>query len=132
MTIGLFGTFIFHKEPIELAINQVIVGTGLSLLNVGQLNIITISVPIKSIGVSLGINTLLRYVGSAICPAIAGMFMQTNLKTIQITDTGIKTFPSSEAYDFIFLFIFALSAFTIFLSLLIKRSPKDVAKDQGE
>jgi MFS family permease len=132
LATGLFGTFISHNEPVKLAINLVIVGTGLSLLNVGQLNIITSSVPMKSIGVSLGINTLLRYIGSAIGPAIAGMLMQTNLKTIQNTDTGIKTFPSSEAYNFIFLFIFALSALTIFLSLLIRKSPKDVAKDQKE
>jgi hypothetical protein len=58
-------------------------GVGLSLLNVGQLNINSTSVPSRFIGLSLGINTLLRYIGSAIGPTVAGMFMQTNQDLIR-------------------------------------------------
>lgn len=58
-TVSLLGTLIFHANAIQLVINLAIVGVGLSLLNVGQLNINTTSVSPRCIGVSLGINTLL-------------------------------------------------------------------------
>jgi MFS family permease len=128
LTIGLFGLFMFHNNALILAENLTIVGVGLALLNVGQLNIITSSVPIHYIGVSLGINTLLRYIGSAIGPAIAGMIMQYNLRLTQASDIGIKALPSKESYGLIFLFILILAIVTIILSMLIKKPQKDIVK----
>jgi MFS family permease len=128
LTIGLFGLFIFHDNPLNLAENLSIVGVGLALINVGQLNITTSSVPIRYIGVSLGINTLLRYIGSAIGPAIAGMIMQYNLKLTQASDVGIRALPSKESYGFIFLFILIMAIATIILTILIKKPQKDKFK----
>jgi len=128
LTIGLIGLFIFHDNALNLAENLAIVGVGLALLNVGQLNITTSSVPVHYIGVSLGINTLLRYIGSAIGPAIAGMILQYNLKLTQETGIGINALPSKEAYGFIFLFILILAIVTIILSMLIKKPHKDIFK----
>src|ERR671919_517098 len=42
-TVGLLGLIIFHTNAIQLAINLATIGVGLSLLNVGQLNIYWIS-----------------------------------------------------------------------------------------
>jgi MFS family permease len=104
-TLGLLGILIFHVNAIQLAINLAIVGVGLALLNVGQLNINTTSVLPRNIGVSLGINTLLRYIGSSVGPAVAGMLMQAN-QNVVMTVHGISgTFPSRESYNLIFLFI---------------------------
>jgi fucose permease len=128
LTIGLFGLYMFHNNALNLAENLAIVGVGLALLNVGQLNVITSSVPIHYIGVSLGINTLLRYIGSAIGPAIAGMVMQYNLRLTQAYDVGIKALPSRESYGLIFLFILILAIATIILSMLIKKPHKDTVK----
>ena len=128
LTIGLIGLFIFHDNALNLAENLAIVGVGLALLNVGQLNITTSSVPVHYIGASLGINTLLRYIGSAIGPAIAGMIMQYNLKLTQESGIGINALPSKEAYGFIFLFILILAIVTIILSMLIKKPHKDIVK----
>ena len=128
LTIGLIGLFIFHDNALNLAENLAIVGVGLALLNVGQLNITTSSVPVHYIGVSLGINTLLRYIGSAIGPAIAGMILQYNLKLTQESGIGINALPSKEAYGFIFLFILILAIVTIILSMLIKKPHKDIVK----
>jgi hypothetical protein len=77
-TFGFFSILILHTNAIQIALNLAIIGSGLSLLNVGQININTTSTPIKFIGISFGVNTLFRFIGSAIGPAIAGMFMQTN------------------------------------------------------
>ena len=124
-TISLIGTLIFHANAIQLAINLAIVGVGLALLNVGQLNIITISVSPRNIGVSLGINTLLRYIGSAIGPAVAGMLMQANQSVINTADGISRSFPSRESYNFIFLFILIAAAITILLSMKIPHSKID-------
>jgi MFS family permease len=118
-TVGLLGLLFFHTNAIQLAINLATMGIGLSLLNVGQLNINSTSVSSRFIGLSLGINTLLRYIGSAIGPTVAGMFMQTNQDLIKISDGISEAFPSRQSYDFIFMFILILAAITIFLSVKI-------------
>jgi MFS family permease len=118
-TISLLSILIFHANAIQLAINLAVVGVGLALLNVGQLNINTTSVSPKNIGVSLGINTLLRYIGSAIGPAVAGMLMQSNQNIIKTADGISRAFPSKESYNFIFLFILVAVAITILLSMKI-------------
>jgi MFS family permease len=124
-TISLIGTLIFHANAIQLAINLAIVGVGLALLNVGQLNINTISVSPRNIGVSLGINTLLRYIGSAIGPAVAGMLMQANQSIINTADGISRSYPSRESYNFIFLFILIAVAITILLSMKIPHTKID-------
>jgi MFS family permease len=132
LTIGLSGMLIFHDNAIKIAINLAIVGTGLSLLNVGQLNITTTSIPMASIGASLGTNTLLRYIGAAIGPTIAGMIMQHNLILSQSPNSIMRTFPSMQSYGYIFLFIFLLSIITIILSFLIKKQSRDRLGNQQE
>ena len=124
-TISLSGTLIFHANAIQLAINLAIVGVGLALLNVGQLNINTTSVSPRNMGVSLGINTLLRYIGSAIGPAVAGMLMQANQNVIKTADGISRAFPSRESYNFIFLFILIAAAITILLSIKIAHTKID-------
>jgi MFS family permease len=121
-TFGFFSILILHTNAIQIALNLAIIGSGLSLLNVGQININTTSTPIKFIGISFGVNTLFRFIGSAIGPAIAGMFMQTN-QTIMHTSYSVKTlsFPSAESCNNIFLCMFILAAVTIFLSFMINK-----------
>jgi MFS family permease len=124
-TISLIGILVFHANAIQLGINLAIVGVGLALLNVGQLNINTTSVSPKNIGVSLGINTLLRYIGSAIGPAVVGMLMQSNQSVIKTADSIYTAFPSRESYNFIFLFILIAVAITIILSMMIAHTKID-------
>jgi hypothetical protein len=124
-TISLVGILVFHANAIQLGINLAIVGVGLALLNVGQLNINTTSVSPKNIGVSLGINTLLRYIGSAIGPAVVGMLMQSNQSVIKTADGIYTAFPSRESYNFIFLFILIAVAITIILSMKIAHTKID-------
>jgi MFS family permease len=121
-TIGFFSILIFHIHAIQLAINLAVIGSGLSLLNMGQININTTSTPIKFIGIFFGINTLFRFIGSAIGPAIAGMFMQAN-QTIIHTGYSDKAsyFPSPESFVNIFLCMLILAIVAIFLSTVIKK-----------
>jgi MFS family permease len=121
-TIGFLSILLLHTSAIQIALNLAVIGSGLSLLNVGQINVNTTSTPIKFIGISFGVNTLFRFIGSAIGPAIAGMFMQTN-QTIIHTASNVKavSFPSAGSFVNIFLCMFILASVTIFLSSLIKK-----------
>jgi hypothetical protein len=92
-----------HHNTLQIALNLAVTGSGLSLLNVGQININTASTPFGYMGISFGINTLYRFMGSAIGPTFAGMFMQAN-QTIANNSygTNIVSFPSSMPFVNIF------------------------------
>ncbi len=87
----------------------------------GQININTASAPFEYMGISFGINTLFRFMGSAIGPAFAGMFMQAN-QIIANTFYGTNTvsFPSTVSFVNIFFCMSILSGVTIYLSVMLK------------
>jgi MFS family permease len=119
MTCGFLIMLVLRADVINLVTTLALIGVGLSLLNVGQLNINSTSVSPRLIGTSLGINTLLRYIGSAIGPAIAGMLMQSNQTMINIAGNVPKSFPSGQSYSFIFAVCLVLSVIGIMLSIKI-------------
>ena len=135
-TIGFVSILMFHSDAMQIAINLAVIGSGLSLLNVGQININTASTPVKFLGISFGVNTLFRFTGSAIGPAVAGMLMQTNQVSINTAataatignvygDNNAMTFPSAESFVDIFICMSVLAAVTIFLSIMVKKHCND-------
>jgi hypothetical protein len=121
-TVGFISILILHYDTLQIAINLAIIGSGLSLLNVGQININTASTPFEYRGISFGINTLFRFMGSAIGPALAGMFMQANQTIVDTSyDANIVSSPSAMSFVSIFFCMSVLSAVTIYLSVVVKR-----------
>jgi MFS family permease len=117
---GFFGLVIFHSTEFLLSVNLAILSIGLSLYNVGAQNVIILSIPRQNSGTSLGMTTFLRIVGSSIAPALSGMFMQGYQYTIHIGPKPLF-FPSSEAYDLIFLTAAILSIVSISLGIVLIR-----------
>ena len=74
---GFLGLLMFHSTPISLSANLAILSTGLSLTNVGAMNVTILSTPRQFMGLSLGTSMLMRIVGAAVGPALAGMYMQS-------------------------------------------------------
>jgi MFS family permease len=135
-TIGFVSILMFHSDAMQIAISLAVIGSGLSLLNVGQININTASTPVKFLGISFGVSTLFRFTGSAIGPAVAGMLMQTNQISINTAttaatigtaygDNSTMTFPSAESFVDIFICMSILAAVTIFLSIMVKKHRND-------
>jgi MFS family permease len=62
-TAGFLGLLAFHSDWVAVAANLAVLSTGLSLTNVGALNVTLLATPIQFTGMSLGMNTLLRIVG---------------------------------------------------------------------
>ncbi|HJU34160.1 MAG TPA: MFS transporter [Nitrososphaera sp.] len=125
-TAGFLGLLIFHGELLAISVNLAILSTGLSLTNVGAMNVTMLATPIQHIGMSLGTNNLMRILGSSIGPALAGMYMQTNQSSILIAGQA-ASFPSAEAYNSIFLTAVTLSLASICLALFLRGKAKKMS-----
>jgi MFS family permease len=117
-TIGFFSLFLFHSTELLVAVNLAIIATGLSLMQVGGFNIAIEATPRKFSGISLGMTVVLNLIGSSIGPAIAAIYMQANQEKVKGL---IGSFPSSAAYNGIFLTAAIISIVSIVLVIIIKR-----------
>jgi MFS family permease len=73
---AFLGLLAFHTNLLTISVNLAILSTGLSLTNVGAMNVTMLATPLQYTGMSLGTNNLMRIIGSSIGPALAGMYMQ--------------------------------------------------------
>ncbi|HEY6537292.1 MAG TPA: MFS transporter [Candidatus Nitrosocosmicus sp.] len=111
---------LFHSSELLISIGLGILSAGLSLAAVGAMNIIILSSPRQYSGVTIGMSSMLRIVGSSIGPALAAMYMQTNQS--QVTINGIReSLPSSFSFDLIFLSAALLSIVSIILSISLNK-----------
>lgn len=123
--LGYISIFLFHSTELHMAISLAIVSSGLALLNTIGMNIIMLSTPRQFGGITIGIVQVFAFIGMSIGPVIGGMYMQTYQETI----SGLSTsFPSSEAYDLIFLTASISSLSFIILAIILKRElPSSIA-----
>ena len=127
-TAGFLLLFILHSTEFLITISLAIIATGLSLTQIGSINMILVSTPKQSNGVSLGMTTLLYLIGTSVGPVIAGIFMQANqafVKGISSSSGGVSLFPTAQSYNLIFLTAILLSIVSIVLvSNIKKRAPE--------
>ena len=108
---GFSSMFVFHSTEILITINLAIIATGLSLTQIGSINIILVNTPKQSNGVSLGMTTLLYLIGTSVGPVLAGVFMQANQTLLPL----IGSFPAPQSYTLIFLTAAIMSVLSIIL-----------------
>lgn len=129
ITASFLGLVFFHDSPTAISINLGVLATGLSFAAVGAMNVIILATPKEYTGISLGIATLVRIIGSAIGPALAAMYMQSSQTVI---DIGVlsRSYPSDFAFVMIFSTATAIAAGSIFLSVLLHRRASRMAIPQ--
>src|ERR671931_1129255 len=120
MVVGFFIISLSHSSEIAVSVNLAIVSAGMSLINVGAMNVVTLATPRQSIGISLGMNMLIRIIGSSIGPAIAGMYMQMYQSRINIHGL-VQHFPSASSFDLIFISSTVLSIASLALALTLRK-----------
>lgn len=125
-SIAFFALLFFHQNAVAVAMNLAILSTGLSLTNVGAMNVTILSTPPQFIGMSLGMNNLLRIIGSSIGPALAGVFMQIFQQTIKVAGNPIA-FPSMQAYSIIFLTAAILAMVSIGLAIYLRQHLRNMS-----
>lgn len=109
----------FHSLPWMVSVSLAIISTGLSLSGVGIMNVILLSTPQRQMVSSLGNTLLLRIIGSAVGPAMAGVVMQGHLVSV---DGFSGVFPAPETYTIIFAGAAILSAMSVVISVLLKKT----------
>ena len=129
ITASFLGLVFFHDNPIAISINLGVLAAGLSFAAIGAMNVIILATPKEYTGISLGIATLVRIIGSAIGPALAAMYMQTN-QTILDAGAVPRAYPSDFAFIMIFSSATLIAAGSIFLSVLLQRRASKMAVPQ--
>ena len=122
-TCGFTVLFLFHFSELLISASLGILSAGLSLAAVGAMNIIILASPRESAGVTIGMSSMLRIVGSSVGPALAAMYMQTNQSTINVNGVT-ESLPSSSSFDLIFLTAIVLSVASIALSIILSKKAR--------
>jgi MFS family permease len=119
--IGSLGLLIFHTNEFAVSTNLAIIASGLSVTTTATWNIVVSSSPKPFIGISVGVGALLLFIGMAIGPALAGVYME-NHETIK----GVQgSYPSLGSYNLVYLTSALLSAVSLgFVLMLKKRATK--------
>ncbi|MEO9364087.1 MAG: MFS transporter [Nitrososphaera sp.] len=143
-TLGFFLLYLLHSTELLVSAGLATLAVGISLTNVGAVNIVILSTPRQNSGISLGMTMLLRIIGSAIGPVVAAMFMDLysysaaiNAITPQAATATIQAnYPSAESYNLIYFTCVLLSLFSLGLAItLARKSPKcqnHLQKERGE
>lgn len=114
----------FHSYEIIISTGLALLSVGLSLAAVGAMNIIILTSPREVSGVTIGMSSMLRIIGSSIGPALAAMYMQTNQSVFSIGGGIIESLPSYYAFDLIFITALLFSLVSIGLSLFLRKKIK--------
>ena len=116
--IGFLILFMFHSTESMVSVGLAILAAGLSLSITGAFNVILLSVPMQVTGIALGMTLLLNLVGMSVGPALAGVFQQMNLGTVQ----GVPgLFPTENAYSLIFITAALVSLASVAMTLSLVR-----------
>ena len=122
-TFGFTVLFLFHSSELFISTGLAILSAGLSLAAVGAMNIIILSSPRESAGVTIGMSSMLRIIGASIGPALAAMYMQTNQTVINIKGVS-ESLPSTYSFNLIFLTAVILSIVSIAISIALSRKTR--------
>jgi MFS family permease len=115
--IGSLGLLMFHSTEFAVSTNLAIIASGLSMTTTATWNIVVSSAPKSFIGISVGVGALLLFIGMAIGPALAGVYMESH-ETI----VGVQgSYPSMVSYNLVYLTSALLSAVSLGFVLMLKR-----------
>jgi MFS family permease len=115
--IGSLGLLMFHSTEITVSTNLAIIASGLSMTITATWNIVVSSSPKSFIGISVGVGALLLFIGMAMGPALAGVYMESH-ETIK----GIQgSYPSLDSYSLVYIPSALLSAVSLGFALMLRR-----------
>jgi MFS family permease len=116
-----FSLFILNRATTT----DVMIDTAISMIGavgiiIPIVNMISVSLPDETVATGLGLNTMLRNMGGAIGPVIATTLMSTYAVTVRLsTPAGplSMSFPTPDAFNYIFYLAIACMAAVVVLSL---------------
>jgi MFS family permease len=118
--VGFVGLLLFHSVEIGIHIFLSFLSAGLCLTSVGAMNVIILSTPREYSGVTVGISSLLRFIGCSIGPALAAMHLQADQTLLHVNETPMR-FPSSISFDMVFSTAVIFSVVLIIISMMMRQ-----------
>ena len=115
--IGALGLLMFHSSELAVSANLAVIASGLSLTVTATWNMVVSSAPKEFTGISVGVGALLLFIGMAIGPALAGVYMG-NHETVAGAE---GSYPSPGSYNLVFLTAGLLSAVSVGFALMLIR-----------
>jgi multisubunit Na+/H+ antiporter MnhC subunit len=100
---------------------------GLTLMQIGSVNVVLTSTPKQFSGISsLGMNLLIYLMGASVGPVIAGTYMQAIQVLVESEINNISTsFLSPESYALTFLTAALIAVSSIAFAILLIRSARN-------
>ena len=115
--VGGFSLLMFHSTEFAVSANLAVIASGLSLTITATWNMVVSGSPKEFTGISVGVGALLLFIGMAIGPALAGVYMGN-----QEMVAGVEgSYPSPESYNLVFLTGGLLSAVSVGFALMLIR-----------
>ena len=115
--IGALGLLMFHSSELAVSTNLAVIASGLSLTVTATWNMVVSSAPKEFTGISVGVGALLLFIGMAIGPALAGVYMGNHETVAEVEGS----YPSPESYNLVFLTAGLLSAVSVGFALMLIR-----------
>ena len=113
----------YRSSPTQLVLDSLITGVGIVSIITPIVNMVAVSAPPESSAVSLGFNTMVRFLGAAAGPVVAATIM-TDYKAYAITYSlqGLAFFvePGPSAFDIIFYIGMAFSLASLIVAVFTK------------
>ncbi len=120
-----------RQTTISILEDATILGISLSFIFVGVINILLISTPPGDAGLSTGMNTVFRNIGTSIAPAIGGVIETTYTIPVMVGVVNVKlgglpflpvfeNLPYSLSFEYIYLVGMAFLALTVVFALYMK------------
>jgi MFS family permease len=117
--IGGLSLLMFHSTGFAVSANLAVLASGLSLTITATWNMVVSGSPKEFTGISVGVGALLLFIGMAIGPALAGVYMENH----EVIEGVEGSYPSPGSYNLVFLTVGLLSAVTVgFALMLIRRT----------
>jgi Major Facilitator Superfamily len=128
--VGYSGMVVLYTSESGIVTNLAIISAGVALISSAGWNILLRSTPLQFTGVSVGMTLVLDFIGMSIGPVVAAIYLQSHqvfLKTI-ISGRGYS-FPSSDAYNLVFMTAALLSIILMVFSIFLKKVvPSDMVR----
>ena len=115
--IGALGLLMFHSSELAVSTNLAVIASGLSLTVTATWNMVVSSAPKEFTGISVGVGALLLFIGMAIGPALAGVYMGNHETVAEVEGS----YPSPGSYNLVFLTAGLLSAVSVGFALMLIR-----------
>jgi MFS family permease len=132
--VGYSGMVVLYMSEAGIVTNLAIISVGVALVSSAGWNILLRSTPLQFTGVAVGMTLVLDFIGMSIGPVVAAIYLQSHQVFMKTILSGIGySFPSSDAYNLVFMTAALLSIILMVFSIFLKKVvPSDMVRPNNK